>query len=289
MDRHETPDFLDSLHYMVKDKIDSKKKEELRPCPGLHSITVSGELAYSRGLGVGKCHEYDRKLTQADDIDGRRYPYNLVNLYMDSALLNLVKNAMLLQSDGLYLSCTHLLFLDIIEIYGHIQAQSNILKEIFPGRSIDALDNTSNELRFAMRLCNDLQRARKTARAWFTVADMQLISKASSMVRQVLINDSQSDKSLDLAWALLSCRDLVFRILKSLQTADFRSLLQARATCTAFRLDCRALILGNGGWHGVIGDGIYDAPRVADGEFSGLQMVAALCMVFITYYWIDAK
>lgn len=293
----DTPEFLSA---MLKDKLEIlNKKEVLRPCPGLLSITVEGELAYNRGLDIEVCHEYDRKYTEPEDVDHTTHPHNLGDLYMDDELLALMKNALLLlQPDGFYLSCTKNLYADILEVYEHISKQSNVLKEIFPPKkSMTALEqprSSVNEgygypgLKFAMDLCNDLQRTRKTARACFTVEDMQLLAKASSMMRKFL-DRAAAKNGRDLIWALLYCPRLVPNILQAVRTVDYAILLDAKIVCTNGMLDCTAMFRVKSEVMVERYNEPYKVALVADGEYTGAQMIAALCATLITYYWIEAK
>ncbi|RSL58859.1 hypothetical protein CEP54_007558 [Fusarium duplospermum] len=312
----DVPDFLKTL---LHDKICTHKmKEVLRPCPGLLSVTVEGELAYARGLSVTNCiREYDREYT--DDVDHKKYPHNLGDLYMDLDLLKLMKEALiLLRPDGFYFSPAAYLYGDLSEVYHDIEEQSNVLMEIFPkgfipASTADAKPNGSGAsgtsstisfrgpehenrecLRVAMMLCNELQATRKTARACFSVADMRLLAKAVSVLRDGFLTPNtgnQNKGSLDLIWAMLSCDKLSRSILKAVKTAPVAEFLTTKVTCKAEMLDCEALgqVAAKGGEKIESEDWKFSVPLVADGEFTGEQVVAALAVTFITYYWIDKK
>ena len=309
------------LDNIVQDKEDpANRKEVMRPCPGLLSVSVNGELAYNRGLSVDeKCVEYDRKFTLPEDVEHTKYPYSLGNLYMDETLLKLVKEALLLhRPDGFYFSPSGLLYMDLREVYGHIEEQSNRLKHVFPEKCIDALrkkgkakESSSNSgsgvsgfagaadddvcLSFAMELCNGLQNTRKTARACYTVEDMKLIAKAESAVRGVVSRPPGDGE--DLIWAILSCPKLSRAVLKRLEKDDNTEFLDAKLTIKEkagkMLLGCPALkgcVEIDGNDDDVNEDeGVFRVPLVGEGEFTGTQMVAAVSIVFITYYWIDKK
>ncbi|KXX79108.1 hypothetical protein MMYC01_204357 [Madurella mycetomatis] len=308
------------LDNILQDKEDpANRKEVMRRCPGLLSVTVNGELAYNRGLSVDeKCREYDRKLTLPEDVDHIKYPYNLGNLYMDEELLELMKEALLLhRPDGFYFSPTGLLYMDLRDVYGHIEEQSNRLKQVFPEECIKILRHRGEPkesslssgssvscfaadddvcLSFAMELCNGLQNTRKTARACYTVEDMKLIAKAESAVRRLVSRSPGGGE--DLIWAILSCRKLSRAVLKKLEkdnnTNFFRDELTIKKqTCGRTILECPAL-------KGCVerdendddakeDDGVFRVPLVSGDKFTGGQIVAAVSVVFITYYWINKK
>lgn len=312
------PDFLDA---MLRDGLDeSEQKQVFRPCPGLLSVDVHGELAYNRGLSIENSHEYDRKFMDAEDVDHAKYPHNLGDLYMDKELLGLVKEALLmLQPDGFYFSPTHRLYRDLCEAYQHVEEQSNTLKaEIFPQNFISALQghvgskasaaccpfNPSptvsaagcpvsgmcQTLCVAMELCNDLQRTRKTARACFTVEDMGLLAKATSALLSALAPAPRmGGDGRDLVWALLYCRELLPQTLKILKTVDIKSLSSALVVSQDETLNFAALfgVAAEGGTDASAG--LYDSPLVANAEFTAGQVVAAVCYVLITYYWIEKR
>ncbi|UPK92452.1 hypothetical protein LCI18_003387 [Fusarium solani-melongenae] len=254
------PDFLNA---MLRDRMDScQLKQVLRPCPGLLSVAVEGELAYSRGLivtsrqgtytkaGITNCQEYDRKYTKAEDVNYEQYPYNLGNLYMGSDLLHLMKEALtLLQPDGFYFSPTYHLCRDLHDIYHDIEGQSNEQAKSECGTDKAAATISSSQQRsrkclaIAMKLCNDLQDTRKKARACFSVDDMRLLAKAASTLRDVVLAPKANEdkqKPQDLLWAMLYCGELsrdVFQVLKTANVSDF---LAARVICKNEVLDYEA-------------------------------------------------
>ncbi|TFB06271.1 hypothetical protein CCMA1212_001487 [Trichoderma ghanense] len=333
LERDTTESFLERMLNQEKQKLD--RKEVLRPCPGLLSTIVEGELASSRGLDEAKYKyiEYDRKYAVLEDIDRSQYPFNLGNLYMDGELLKLVKEAILhLQPDGFYFSPSFFVASDVREMFEHIQTQSNTLKEVFPSscmRGLEMLDvsegdikvlmkslttvmsrtrasapntppapetNRHNILVKAMELCNDLQRTRKTARAYFSVPDMQLIAKATSSLRTQFLQSRDDTQTLDLMWALIYSRDVSRAVLKALSKADMAQFLATPVPCKNNKLDFVEL-LGDS-VHDDLGQkqdesdenpitGQYHIPHLRDGNFTGQDILAALALVFLTYYWID--
>ncbi|KAL5042959.1 hypothetical protein BDW71DRAFT_188896 [Aspergillus fruticulosus] len=300
----EIPDFLESV---LQDTMNvTNKKEVLMPCPGLLSVIVNGELAHNRGLSIEQCSEYHRKYTELEDVDHIRYPYNLGDLYMDLDLLKLVKEALIfLRPDGFYFSPTRLLCSDICEVYEHIEEQSNKVKEIFPSHwvqpqtthkearsspssnhSITSVTGKASTLHFSMALCNDLQRTRKTGRACFSVEDMRLLSKAAWSLKTVL-EPPTKNTAQDLVWAFLYCPKLSQDIRKALTASDASRFLTAKVTSRAGVLDCSNLLgLGSNAEEN---SGNYPIPLLADNDFTGAQVLAALLIVFITYFWIDKR
>ncbi|KAJ1709251.1 hypothetical protein NYO67_8569 [Aspergillus flavus] len=301
----EIPDFLESVLEDTTNVTD--KKEILRPCPGLLSVTVNGELAHNRGLSIEKCNEYERKLTEPEDVEHARYPYHLGDLYMDRALLTLMKEAfLLLRPDGFYFSPTPLLSHDVRQVYGHIEAQSNRVKEIFPAHWVQSR-TTQNDaknddasfkntvtgekakaplttLQFSMALCNDLQRTRKTGRACFSVKDMCLLSKAVCSLQEAL-TWSASNTAQDLVWAFLYCPKLSVDIRKELTTANTSQFLAAKVTIRDEVLDCSDLLRSRD--RAEENSGKYTIPLLTDSEFTGEQVLVALSIVLITFFWID--
>ncbi|OCL12009.1 hypothetical protein AOQ84DRAFT_421518 [Glonium stellatum] len=277
--------FLDA---MLRNTMDSLNKiQVLRPCPGLLSVSVQGELAYSRGLRIEKCKEYDRKYTEPEDVDTLKHPHKLGNLYMDEGILALMKEALLLlKPDGFYFSPTCALYHDVWQAYKHIEEQSNKLMQIFPDSC--NLQPPQNEtcLYYAMNLCNELQKTRKTARAVFSVDDMRLLAKASCALKPI-ISSQQNDHGNDLVWAMLSCPELSSDLRKLLEATNLSEFLAAKAKSENGILDCTSL---PGMDHAVNEKaGKYNILLVRDGEFTGTQILAALSDVFVTYFWIEKK
>lgn len=288
------PGILDDLltEELGKLKDTFRMKELLRPCPGLLSVAINGELAYSRGLEIDDCEEHDRKYVPDDEeFDGGLYPHHIGDLYMSEGLLKLVKEALqLLKPDGFYFSPTPPLMSDLDEAYGHIEEQSNKFMQIFPDCSNTKFPTEAIHLQNAMILCNNLQSTRKTSRAVFSVNDMRILAKASHSLKPIISGDRDtSSEGRDLTWAMLHCPDLSRRIRESLsrENISISHFIEARVHCNAGLLNC-ASIPG-------LGDPLaeksaqFSIPLVRDGEYTGLQVLAALADVFITYYWIDKK
>jgi hypothetical protein len=331
--RDTTESFLESILNTEKQKID--RKEVLRPCPGLLSTVVEGQLAFSRGLEEPNYTyiEYDRKYAVLEDIDRLQYPFNLGDLYLDGKLLKLVKEAVLqLQPDGFYFSPSFFVASDLREIFENIQAQSNTLKEVFPSsctQGLETLNGSGGDIEGLMRsltavmsrtrshapesppapeknrhvilvkameLCNDLQRTRKTARAHFSVPDMQLIAKAASSLRTEFLQPRENTQTLDLVWALIYSRQVVRAVLRALSKAPMARFLETPVFCKNNKLDLVGL-LGDA-LHDEMEEkqnddeenqipGHYHIPHLDDGNFTGEDILAALALVFLTYFWID--
>ncbi|KAI1462796.1 hypothetical protein F4805DRAFT_10421 [Annulohypoxylon moriforme] len=301
------PDFLDLGDRDAADPSGPSRKQILRPCRGLLSVSVQGELAYNRGLNIENCKEYDRKYVQAEDIDHQKYPYNLDDLYMDSKLLQLMKKALLLlRPDGFYFSPTYHLYSDLFHIYRHVENQSNKVKEFFPEHSIPptsssnqtkgpstcssacSLNNNYSCIYFAMTLCNNLQGTRKTARACFTVDDMRLLALAASDLKKFLSPKMNLDGQ-DLVWAFIYSPKFFDDILESLKTASFPQFLEAKATAKGGILDCAALLPTGDGQDDNEKTTSYEIPEVTDAEFTGAQVLASLSIILITYFWIEKR
>lgn len=293
--RNLDPDPLESLLRLGLDKTNSGSsgmKELIRPCPGLLSVVVNGELAYSRGFSANGCKEYDRRYVSLDDgIDPGRYPHHLGDLYMDDEILGLMKNALLLlRPDGFYFSPTRILLADLNEADEHIEELSNkAATEIFPTRGFTARppgaakDASNDDLHCSLELCNELQRRRKTSQAMFSVDDMQLLSKASCSLKPII--SPRGALGDDLVWAMICCPNLSRDVCKSLTLTDITSFLAARFVCRGGSLSCPPMPdLSSADPEKPME---YTIPLVADVNFTGTQVLAALAHVFITYYWIN--
>lgn len=300
-DEHEMPESFEAL---LRGKLDTNENsmEVFRPCPGLLSVAINGELAYSRGLSTENCQEYDRKFVDKEDVDLVKYPHNLGELYMDETLFKLMKDALLLvKPDGFYFSPTFILSADIRNAYSHIEEQSNKLMRIYPAvYETPTAPGTrhpqpdEDRLRHAMWLCNELQRTRKTGRAVFSVDDMRLLAKVSNALKGI-ISPAQGPDGRDMVWAFICCPDLSRDIRESLSSVEANAdalgpYLTAKVKCSDGWLDCASLP-----GMAALGDGTttttskYRTPLVADGEYTGAQVLAALSDVFIAYYWIEKR
>ncbi|KAK4163267.1 hypothetical protein QBC43DRAFT_319809 [Cladorrhinum sp. PSN259] len=290
------PDILESLLAGKLEKLQDScgRKELLRPSPGLLTINIHGELAYSRGLAMDKCQEYDRKyITHDEEYDVKQFTHNIGDLYMDEPLLAKLKDALLLlRPDGFYFSPTRILVADLDEAYDHIEQQSNRLMHIFPevsGKSPFAAE--ALHLHHAMALCNNLQSTRKTSNAVFSVDDMRILAMASHSLQPIIsgTKPGSSSNGKDLFWAMLYSRDLSQHIRESLKPDNMAQFATAKVVCQNGVLSCASLpgLCGSDPLEEKTAQ--YSVPLVADGEYTGLQVMAALADVFITYYWIDKK
>lgn len=250
--------------------------EVLKPCPGLLSVIVEGELANVRGLDLKHCHEYHRLYTDLDEVSAKTHPHQLGRFRVDDDLLALLKDAVLnLKPDGFYFSPTFHLYRDIIEIWKHVDDQSNVLKEIFPKtKEWKTLSTTQNkDLYHAMTLCNEFQHIKITSRAVFTIDDMGVISKASVSLRRIV-----SQEGLDLIWAIIVSPDLFTGLVEQMAQMEVEAVIKTTVKCTGKTLDCTSLGL----------DKRYPVPLMDDGKFSGTQILAALMDVFLTYFWFES-
>ncbi|OCL11174.1 hypothetical protein AOQ84DRAFT_287775 [Glonium stellatum] len=281
----------DSFPEFFRNMLQKKKgkMEVLKPCPGLLSVVVEGELAYSRGLDIRDCHEYHRTYTDYEDVDQTQFPYHLGDLYMDETLLKLMKEAMAtLKPDGFYFSPTAHLYSDITEVYKHVQEQSDKLSQIFPKTWFDEWlqDNDDNKVLYhAAALCNEFQDIRTNSRAVFTVDDMLVISKASASLGGII-----STAGMDLVWAMLAQPELFSHFTQRLPKMRIAILLQAKVTCAASQLDCTTLMESAAApEEEKQSQKIYSVPLCSNGEFSGTQLLAAFMDVFLTFFWVEKR
>ncbi|KAH6616127.1 hypothetical protein B0J18DRAFT_485038 [Chaetomium sp. MPI-SDFR-AT-0129] len=301
--RNSDPDPLTALLRLELDKASCSSpgmKELLRPCPGLLSVVINGELAHSRGLSsaLDKCKEYDRRYVSLEDgIDPVRYPHHLGDLYMDDETLALMKDALLsLCPDGFYFSPTGILLADLNEAYDHIEQLSNkAATEIFPTHALttpppETPQEAFDDLRYSLDLCNDLQRRRKTGHAMLSVDDMRLLAKASYSLNPIISPAGGGGR--DLIWAMICCLDLPRDVCSPLAStkSNITGFLAARFVCRSTSLRCAYppdLLRHSGGADPEKAVEYYAVPLVADSEFTGTQVLAVLAYVFITYYWIN--
>ncbi|KAI5920092.1 hypothetical protein F4810DRAFT_448454 [Camillea tinctor] len=309
--RHDEDDKDDFLNSVLRNAIkSSNKKEVFVPCPGLLSVDVYGELAHNRGLSIKDSKEYRRMYTDAKNVDHVRYPYNLGDLYMDEELLRYVKEAMLLlRPDGFYFSPTRRLCSDLSEVYEHIKGQLKqkifaMDNDIKSGQSTpssqvgsvtvdpnSAIPSGLNNLIVGMKLCNELQLKRKTARACFSVEDMRLFAKAAYALKEA-VNTQDCPDGNGLVWAMLYCTDLSLNVRRWFEAAgsDKSAFFEAKVTCEKGIMNCKSLVDLTGGTqqeNPMLDATEYTVPLLEDGKFSGQQVLAALTIVFITYFWID--
>ena len=279
-------------------------KEALVPCPGLLSVVIQGEMVTSCGLDITNCVEYHRIFSLDENVTGRVHPYHLGNMYMDRETLKLFKNALpKLKPDGFYFSPAGVLGADIGDIYTHVRKGLFGTDQICPDIPLAAW-NGNKDVYWAVKLCNEMQAKRRTARATFSVCDMTIISKASACLQRHCASSSH------LFWAMLVCpvlfTDLRTRLrgcdatsLKSLLASDFQiknEVLVGRELANIAKesnekvkddsdSEVSVEAMGRTGDGGVD----YAVPECPDGIFAGAQIVAAFFDVCLTFYWIEKK
>ncbi|KAL8351079.1 hypothetical protein RB601_000786 [Gaeumannomyces tritici] len=293
-DEHEMPGFLQSL---LREKANTTENTAhvLQKCPGFLSVVINSELADSRGLSLDQCEEYRRRFVEKEDVDAAQYPHNLGNVYMDEGLFKLMKDSLLLlKPDGFYFSPASMLCADLGEAYAHINEQSIKSDHVFPeSYEVPAAypqgvrpHPAGDQLCSAVSLCNELQRQRKAGRLFCSADDMRLLAKVSYALRYIVSPSGHDGR--DLSWAMICCPDLSRDVRDSLASASLGQYLSAKVSCKDGWLDCASLpgmaIPVNGRE-----TTRYRTPLVADGEYTGAQVLAALSDVFITFYWIDTK
>lgn len=279
-------------------------KEALVPCPGLLSVVIQGEMATTCGLNISECVEYHRIFALDEHVTGRVHAYHLGNMYMDRDTLKLFKDALSkLQPDGFYFSPTGVLGADIGDIYTHVRKGLFGTEQVCPDISPGAW-NSNKDVCWAIKLCNELQTKRRTARANFSVEDMIVMSKASACLQR------HSPSSGHLFWALLVCpalfTDLRTRLqgldstsLESLFTSKFqikdevlvsRELADiAKESNEKAKADSDSEVSVQA--IGRTGDDEVDfaVPECPDGIFTGEQMIAAFFDVCLRFYWIEKR
>jgi hypothetical protein len=270
------------------------KLEVLTPCPGLLSKVVQGELIISRGLNPNDCRELHRTYVDPDDWDREAYPYKIGDFRMAEAELIVLKEAYLqLKPDGFYWSPSKCLRSDTYELMKHIdplsddRACTHVISEEVRQQWKDYIGTQSSgspiaQLYYAMLLCDNLQNIKVSTVARYTIADMGLISKASVSLRGIVGNRAQ-----DLIWAMIASPELVsdlFPLFKTLQAED---VCNSTVKCQDGTLDCMLLMKLPDSPHGSAREAKYKVPLLKDGEFSGIQLLAAFFDVFVTYFWIE--
>jgi hypothetical protein len=113
---------------------------------------------------------------------------------------------------------------------------------------------------------------------------MRLLSKAAWSLKAVLEPSTQR-AAQDIVWTFLYRSKLSQDIRRALVTADTSRSLAAKATSRDRVLDCSD-ILGTG-VDAEQNSGKYTID--ANANFTGEQVLAALLIVFATYFWIDKK
>jgi hypothetical protein len=229
---------------------------------------------------------------------------------MDGTLLGHFKDAMeLLRPDGYYFTGTHLLVLDVDDIYQHVKQLTDLSEKlrIFPNFELDGWPATiknKEPLHYAMMLCNEFQYIRKHNRATFTVADMVAVAKASKSLRRV--HDAP-----DLAWALIVCPALLSDLAEAFEVVEDLNVFNDPNTtirCQGGKLNCTSLLrkckvrkpsspaISTSATSSIIPETepdpvecIYETPLCKDGEFTASRLLAAFMDVMVTCYWIEKR
>jgi hypothetical protein len=83
------------------------KMKVLTPNEGVLAVVVQDEMADSRGLSTISCKEYNHIYVELSDVDLKKFPYRLGDLFMDKVLLKFIKEAIeLLEPDGYFFTPT---------------------------------------------------------------------------------------------------------------------------------------------------------------------------------------
>lgn len=279
-------------------------KESLLPCSGLLSVVIQGEMATTYGLEIAESVEYHRIFSLDENVTGRAHPYHLGNMYMDREALKLFKIALAkLKPDGFYFCPTGVLAADINDIYTHVGKSIFGTDEVCPDLSLEHW-NGNKELYYTVKLCNEMQARRRTARATFSVADMAVISKASACLQK------QFHQLTHLSWALLVCpalftdmrvrlKEIEVNSLKTLLLSEFEIKSEVLISCELKSIakesneklkddsesENSVRVTGRTGDE----ETDYIVPECPEGIFSGEQVVAAFFDVCLTFYWIEKK
>lgn len=285
----------------------SKYTQVLKRCPGLLSMVVEGELASIRGLDLTLCDEFNRVYTEPGDVE-QKYTAKLGCFRMEQELLGLLKQAvLLLKPDGFYFTPTKKLCNDVNAIWQHVTDMSEKHKCIFPVVPTNKLQNGAGRdgvppvgptstpqspiewggegdimtLYHAMALCNQFQQFKMSSPVMFTIADMGIISKASSLLRVIV-----TEPGTDIIWAMIESRDLFSYLLERLREMkvqqDVQDLLIKTVESKNGVLDCSPL-----NCRPEDDVGRFVVPLVEDRVFTGAQVLAAFLDVFLTYFWIE--
>lgn len=282
----------------------SKCVQVLKRCPGLLSMVVEGELASIRGLDLTLCDEFNRVYTEPGDVE-QKYTEKLGCFRMEKELLGLLKKAvLLLKPDGFYFTPTKQLCNDVNAIWQHVTDMSEKHQYIFSVVPTNKLQNGAGrdgvppvgkpqspaewdgegdimKLYHAMALCNQFQQFKMSSPVMFTIADMGVISKASSSLRDIV-----TESGTDIIWAIIESRSLFSCLLERLREIkvqqDVQNLLEKTVESKDGVLDCSSLNCRPE-------DAVrrFVVPLVEDRVFSGAQVLAAFLDVFLTYFWIE--
>ncbi|CAM6093481.1 unnamed protein product [Calypogeia fissa] len=251
----------------------------LSRCKGLLSVIMEGELAHSWGLDTSNCKEYDRAYIASEDWNRSTHPYRMGNICMDEGLLKLIKEAVMeLKPDGFYFTPTKYLFSDVIEFYRHVHRQSDTLdKSIFPVSGVvnwrDRDGTIWKTLYYAMELCNNFQRSKKAERAYFTVEDMVIVSKAGESLRSI------AEEVIDLTWAFIISPEFFKEIFERFGRMTAEEVDTFVVTCEGERLRETISLQSP--------DKAFPVPLMRTGRYESFQVLAALVDVFLTYFWIQ--
>lgn len=281
-----------------------RKAAVFTPCPGLLSRIIEGEWLAYRGLHQSqKIHEYRRIYEEPEDVDKRKYPFNLGILWMNDDVLGHIKVAIsLLKPDGFFFSPGELALADdMIQCYTNVQNLLSDLKEdVFPQETLDewskekqSEDSDANLILNSMRLCNELHR-RQAYKPNYSVEDVKVCSKASLALMKHATASGE-----ELYWAMLVSSKVLSGIFQRLQKRlPIKTILSGKVVVSRGTVDCTEF---GGKEHGSARDQPdlqekYDQlPLVAMNQtmeaseglvFTGMQVLAVFADLVITWYWV---
>jgi hypothetical protein len=130
--------------------------------------------------------------------------------------------------------------------------------------------------------CNFRRRDEQKAEDLLTSLLKQLSQEQSSLPDSVkaLYNRHEAKR-------MLCCPELSSEIRRSLKETNISEFLAAKARCDGGVLDCASLLATDTAMNEKARK--YEIPFVADGEYTGAQILAALSDIFITYFWMEKK
>ncbi|KAI5776931.1 hypothetical protein EDC01DRAFT_432681 [Geopyxis carbonaria] len=280
--------------------LDGRSVGVINPCPGLLTIVVHGELAESRGVLFKRDarHEFCTWYIDKEEVNEQTHPYNLGRYYMNETLLKLVKHAALsLLPDGFYFSPSHGFLADVRQMWCHIEEYCNEqLDVMFPVKELDDWyknelpeetgstkemgSTTKSQLYHAVKLCNESQRMKTTARSMSSVEDMKLISKASNSLRRMVSGD-KFEYEADLTWAMLASPNLFKHLSKLFSDGKIKSVVEGTISSKDGKLDCAPA--------GEV-SAIFAVPLVLGEQiFDGEKVLAAFLDVLLTWYWVEKR
>ncbi|KAK4205524.1 hypothetical protein QBC40DRAFT_302794 [Triangularia verruculosa] len=281
------------------------KMEVFMQRKGLLSGIIQGELVNSRGLSIQDCTEYSRTYVEYEDVDLKRTPHHLGDLFMDEELLKLMKQAVgFIRPDGFYFTPSEWLASDVSEVYRHVDQFCESPKNeeaLFPTLKLQDWPKTCQSresLHYAVLLCNDFQHVRLYRHPHFTVEDMVVISKVSKALPKVP----------DLVWCMLISPDLFkdlgrafSRSIESLEVHGGWAFLDTEVSSSKGVLDCTDLMKSCGvlrnedtSNHATVhptptdtDSMYYTVPLCLDGRFRGHEVLASFLDVLVTYLWVE--